>query len=167
VDKGLVLLGVITGAHGIKGEVKLRSFTADPRSIASYGPLTSQHGETLEIIRLKQANDDFICVLKNITDRTRAEALKGTELFVARGRLPAAAKNEIYHHDLIGMPVHLGDGSRLGDVAGVQNYGAGDLLEVAVLNGGETVLIPLTSAFTKVMDDRIVADLPDGFLEPE
>jgi 16S rRNA processing protein RimM len=167
VDKNLVLLGVITGAHGIKGEVKLRSFTADPKSIASYGPLTSRQGETFEIIGLKPAKDDFICTLKNVTDRTRAEALKGTELFVARGRLPAAAANEVYHHDLIGMPVHLGDGSRLGEVAGVLNFGAGDLLEVAVPDGGETVLIPLTSDFAKVMDDRIVANLPDGYLDPE
>jgi 16S rRNA processing protein RimM len=162
-----ILLGVITGAHGIKGEVKLRSFTADPKGIASYGPLQSKTGEIFEIVRLKPAKDDFICTLKSVTDRNRAEALKGTELFVARNRLPAAAENEVYHHDLLGKPVYAADGAHLGDVAGIQNFGAGDLLEIKIPNRADTILIPLTSAFAKVMDDRIVADLPDGFLDPE
>ncbi len=167
MDKDLVLLGVISGAHGIKGEVKLRSFTTDPKDIASYGPLRSATGEIFEIVRIKPAKDDFICTLKSVTDRNRAETLKGMELFVARDRLPAIADSEVYHHDLIGMPVDRSDGSRLGEVAGIQNFGAGDLLEVTVPDRVDTILIPLTSAFAKVMDDRIIADLPEGFLDPE
>ena len=86
--RDLILVGVIIGAHGIRGEVKLKSFTADPKAISTYGPLVSSKGEVFEISRLKLQVEDFICTLKNVTDRNRAETLKGTELFISRAQLP-------------------------------------------------------------------------------
>ena len=83
-----VLVGVIVGAHGIKGEVKLKSFTSEPLSIGRYGPLQSSSGQKYEITRLKAAKDDFIASLKNVNDRNEAETLKGVELFVSREKLP-------------------------------------------------------------------------------
>jgi 16S rRNA processing protein RimM len=167
VTKDLVLMGVITGAHGIKGAVKLRSFTANPRDIASYGPLQSRNGEAFEILRLKPAKDDFICTLKTVTDRNRSEALKGTELFVARERLPKPGDDEIYHHDIIGLPVHAMDGSHVGEVRGIENFGAGDLLDVAMPGRADTLLIPFAPPFAQVKDNAVVIDLPDGYLDPE
>ena len=127
-----VLVGVIVGAHGIKGEVKLKSFTSEPMSIGRYGPLQSSSGQKFEITKLKAAKDDFIASLKGVGDRNEAEALKGAELFVARQKLPKLKTNETYAHDLMGLDVVLENGSKLGKLVGMPNYGAGDLLEVAV-----------------------------------
>ena len=127
-----VLVGVIVGAHAIKGEVKLKSFTSDPLSIGRYGPLRSSLGQVFEITKLKPARDDFIASLKGVGDRNAAEALKGVELFVAREKLPKLKIQEAYAHDLMGLDVVLENGTTLGKLVGMPNYGAGDLLEVAV-----------------------------------
>ena len=147
-----VLVGVIVGAHGIKGEVKLKSFTSDPLSISRYGPLQSTSGQQFEIAKLKAAKDDFIASLKNVADRNEAETLKGVELFVARGKLPKLKTHEAYAHDLMGLDVVLENGTTLGKLVGMPNYGAGDLLEVAVDGSSETVLIPFTNAFVPQED---------------
>ena len=168
-----VLVGVIVGAHGIKGEVKLKSFTSEPSSIGRYGPLQTSLGQQFEITRLKAAKDDFIASLKGVADRNEAEALKGTELFVARKKLPKLKTHEAYAHDLMGLDVVLENGSKLGKLVGMPNYGAGDLLEVAVDGNSETVLIPFTNAFVPQEDfstGKIIVNLPDGYLdegEPE
>jgi 16S rRNA processing protein RimM len=165
-----VLVGAIVGAHGIKGEVKLKSFTSDPLSIGRYGPLQSTSGKHFEITKLKAAKDDFIASLKDVADRNEAEALKGTELFVARGKLPKLKTNETYAHDLMGLEVVLENGSKLGKLVGMPNYGAGDLLEVAVDGNSETVLIPFTNAFVPQDDfsgGKIVVVLPEGYLDAE
>jgi 16S rRNA processing protein RimM len=146
-----VLLGVITGAHGIRGEVKVKSFTDDPKSIGNYGPLQMADGRVIEILRLKQARNDLICTLKNVTDRNQAEALRGTELFVLREKLP----DDPLLADLVGKPV-THQSSVLGTISGFQNFGAGELLE---LDTG--LLIPLRFLDAATM----VADLPDGFLD--
>ncbi len=162
-----VSVGVITGAHGVRGEVKLRSFTAHPAAIANYGPLATATGERLEIVKLRPQKDGFIAVLEGVTDRDRAEALKGTELFVARERLPQPEKGEVYLRDLIGLAVVNG-GARLGEVVAVQNYGAGDLLDVKVDGRKDSVLIPFAKGFvakTDIAGGKIVVDLPDGFLD--
>ncbi len=147
----LILLGRILGAHGIRGEVKLKSFTADPKAIATYGPLQTASGQTLEITRLKPAAQDFICALKSVTDRTTAEALAGQDLFTDRSHLPA----EPLLADLIGKLV-THNSSVLGTIAGFQNFGAGELVE---LNNG--LLIPVRFIST----DAVTVDLPDGFLD--
>ena len=166
--RDFVLVGVIVGAHGIKGEVKLKSFTSDPLSIGRYGPLQSSSGKQFEISKLKAAKDDFIASFKNVNDRNEAETLRGVELFVAREKLPKLKTHEAYAHDLMGLDVVLENGSKLGKLVAMPNYGAGDLLEVAIDGKAETVLIPFTSAFVPQEDfstGRIVVNLPDGYLD--
>ncbi len=165
--RDLVSVGVIIGAHGIRGEVKLKSFTADPAGIASYGPLATGGSEQFEIVKLRPQKDGFIAILKGVTDRDRAEALKGTELFVPRERLPRAGKGEVYLRDLIGLTVVNG-GARLGEVVAVHNYGAGDLLDVKLDGRTDTVLIPFAKEFvvkTDLAGGRIAVELPEGFLD--
>jgi 16S rRNA processing protein RimM len=165
-----VLVGMIVGAHGIKGEVKLKSFTSDPSSIGRYGPLQSKPGQQFEITKLKAAKDDFIASLKNVNDRNEAETLKGVELFVAREKLPKLKTHEAYAHDLMGLDVVLENGTTLGKLIGMPNYGAGDLLEVAVDGNSETVLIPFTNAFVPQEDfstGKITVILPQGYLDAE
>jgi 16S rRNA processing protein RimM len=163
-----LLVGIVTGAHGIRGEVKLKSFTADPEAIAGYNPLETGSGKPVEIAKLRPRKDGFIAILKGVGDRNAAEALKGTELFVPRARLPETAEDEVYVHDLIGLTVLLRDGSPIGKVVNVPNYGAGDLLEVKVEGRENTVLIPFASRFLiekKFDAGKMVIELPEGFLE--
>ena len=168
IPRDQVLVGVIVGAHGIKGEVKLKSFTSDPLSIGRYGPLQSKPGQQFEIIKLKAAKDDFIASLRNVNDRNEAETLKGVELFVAREKLPKLKTHEAYAHDLMGLEVVLENGTTLGKLVAMPNYGAGDLLEVAVDGNSETVLIPFTNAFVPQEDfstGKIIVNLPEGYLD--
>ncbi|MGB8313575.1 MAG: ribosome maturation factor RimM [Aestuariivirga sp.] len=163
-----VLVGVIVGAHGIRGEVKLKSFTSDPSSVGRYGPLHSSSGQVFEIAKLKPARDHFIASLKGVADRNAAEALKGIELFVAREKLPKLKDRETYAHDLIGLDVVLENGNPLGKLVAMPNYGAGDLLEVAVDGHAETVLLPFSRAFVPGDDfstGRITVTLPEGYLD--
>ena len=161
-----VLVGAITGAHGIRGEVKLKSFTAEPAAIASYSPLETAAGDKIGIARLRPSKEGFIAILKGVTDRNAAEALRGTELFVARERLPEPEVDEVYVHDLIGLAVHLADGSLLGEIVDVADYGAGDLIDVKVEGRKDTVLIPFADQYVlETAEDRIVVDLPEGFLD--
>jgi 16S rRNA processing protein RimM len=153
----LVSVGVILGAHGIRGDVKIKSFTANPPAFASYGPLTASDGRVFEITKSKPATDHFICTLKNVTDRNQAEALKGTELLVAREKLPKLPDGEFYLSDLNGKSVEAQSQS-LGPVIGFQNYGAGDLME---LESG--MLIPVR--FIKTVDATVHVNLPEGYLE--
>ena len=164
--RDMVLVGVITGAHGIRGEVKLRSFTAEPRAIAAYSPLTTAAGASFEISRMRPQKDAFIATLKGVSDRNAAEALKATELFVPRARLPKPGADEVYVHDLIGRSVEGADASRLGEIVDVVNYGAGDLIDVRRADGAGTVLIPFARPFVVAADgDKVVVDLPDGWLD--
>ena len=166
--KEKVLVGLITGAHGIKGEVKVRSFTADPEAIAHYSPLETAAGNRITVVKLRAQKDGFIASLKGVSDRNAAEALRGTELFVPRARLPEAAGGEVYIHDLIGSPVMLKDGAKLGEIVGIENYGAGDLMEVRIEGRKDTVLIPFASSYVLEADaEKLVVDLPEGFLDEE
>jgi 16S rRNA processing protein RimM len=166
--RDMVLVGVITGAHGIRGEVKLRSFTADPGAIASYSPLETAKGAKIEIVRLRPQKDGFIAILKGVTDRNAAEGLRSTELFVPRERLPEPEDDEVYVHDLIGLRVHLADGTLLGEIVDVADYGAGDLIDVRLEGRKDTVLIPFASQYVLEADgEKLVVDLPEGFLDVE
>lgn len=163
-----VLAGVITAAHGIKGEVKLKSFTAEPEAIAAYGPLVTMQGDSLEIEKLKPQKDGFIAVLKGVRDRNRAETLKGAELFLKRAQLPAPEKNEVYLHDLIGVRVMSIAGEIFGTVIAVPNYGAGDLLEIRRDDVKETVLVPFTEIYVPKIDldkAELTLDLPETYLD--
>ena len=165
-----VLVGVIVGAHGIKGEVKLKSFTSDPASIGRYGQLQNAAGQLFEIAKLKPASDEFIATLKGVTTRNQSELLRGLELFVPRDNLPKLQGSETYAHDLLGSDVLLEDGSLLGKLIAMPNYGAGDLLEVELAGNTETVLIPFTNAFVPQTDfksGKITVILPEGYLDAE
>jgi 16S rRNA processing protein RimM len=172
-DDDKVLAGIITGAHGIKGEVKLRSFTADPQAIAAYGPLLASTGERFEIERLKPQKNGFIATLKGVGDRNKAETLKGVELFVPRPQLPELQKDEVYIHDLIGVRVVDKNGASFGTVVAMPNFGAGDLIEIRRDGTEETVLVPFAQDYVPVIDlakREMVIDLPETYLddgEPE
>ena len=165
-----VLAGVITAAHGIKGEVKLKSFTADPQAIAAYGPLLASTGERFEIQKLKAQKDGFIATLKGVGDRNRAEALKGVELFVPRRQLPELQEDEVYIHDLIGVTAVDMSGANFGTVVAVPNFGAGDLIEIRRAGLSETVLVPFARSYVPEVDlarGRIVIDLPATWLDAD
>jgi 16S rRNA processing protein RimM len=138
-----VCVGQIGAPHGLRGEVRLRSFTAEPEAIAAYGPLETEDGRTLEIESLRPAKDHFVATLSGIGDRDAAEKLASLRLYVPRERLPALVEtDEFYHADLIGLAVFNKAGEQLGTVLAIHNFGAGDLIEVRFAAGGKTELVP-------------------------
>lgn len=155
----LVLMGRIGAAHGIRGEVRILSFTANPVDIAAYGPLaTSRQGFTVTIGKVRPAGNMVIASLAGISDRTAAEKLNGVELFLPRSRLPEAdGEDDFYHADLIGLAARTPDGMQLGEVIAVPNFGAGDLLEVRRPDGN-TVFF----AFTRQIVPEV--NLGEGYL---
>jgi len=159
----LICIGAIAGAFGIQGEVRLKSFCADPAAIADYAPLTTQDGARSFTIKLtKSLNGAFAARLSGIPTREAAEALKGTQLFAPRERLPALPDDEFYHSDLVGLDVVDTGGASLGKVAVVHNHGAGDILEIRSPKGLQ--LVPFTRACVPTVDltaRRVVVDPPD------
>jgi 16S rRNA processing protein RimM len=158
-----ICVAQIGAPHGVRGEVKLWPYTADPQSVRDYGPLESEDGaRRFEIETLRTAKDHLVVRLKGVNDRDAAERLTNTKLFVSRDRLPATeADDEFYHADLVGLAVVDAGGNELGIVAALHNFGAGDLVEVKVAQGHATVLLPFTEATVPVVDiagRRIVID---------
>lgn len=148
----LVLLGQIGPAHGVRGEVMIRSFTADPIGIASYGPLTDKANQRRFVLKSVRATDKaLVARIDGVSDRNAAEALRGVELYVARSALPPADEAEYYHADLVGLNAVTVSGESYGQVVAVQNFGAGDLLEIK-RGDGETEFIPFTHAHAPVVD---------------
>jgi len=126
-----VCVGQIGAPHGVRGEVRLRSFTAEPEAIAGYGPLETEDGRILEIESLRPAKNHFVATLSGIGDRDAAERLTNLKLFVPRERLPQILEaDEFYHADLVGLAVMDRAGEKLGTVVAIHNFGAGDLIEV-------------------------------------
>lgn len=147
-----VVLATIGAAHGIRGEVRVKSYTADPASLGGYGPLFAADGRTFEIERLRPLKGDMLVVkFRGIDDRYAAEALNGIDLSVERSALPPAEANEYYHADLIGLEAVDAGGKPLGTVIAVQNFGAGDILEIAPPDGA-SLLIPFTNAMVPDID---------------
>ncbi len=152
-DERRILLGQITAAHGIRGDVIVRTYTGDPVDIASYGPLTDKAGgRPLSLSILRVSDKGVVVRVKGVTDRNGAEALRGRELYVARSKLPKANEAEYYHADLIGLRAVLDDGREFGRVIAVQNFGAGDLLEIKLSDGGDVEFIPFTNACVPEVD---------------
>lgn len=125
-----VCLGAIAGAFGVKGEVRLKSFCAEPASIADYGPLATEDGRSFTVTITRPLKGAFAARLSGVTDRDAAEALRGTRLYADRSRLPPPGEDEFYHADLIGLVVLDTGGATLGRVKAIHDHGAGDLLEV-------------------------------------
>jgi 16S rRNA processing protein RimM len=152
--KGAVLLGRLGAAHGVRGEIRLQSFTADPAAISTYGPLFDASGaRRVAIVTLRPIGKDmFVARLEGIGDRSAAEALTGVELFLPREALPAPEEDEFYLADLEGLRAETREGALLGRVIGVRNFGAGDILEIRPPEGGETLLFPFTKAVVPIVD---------------
>lgn len=160
-----IVVGRIGAAHGIKGEVRVKSFTASPLDLADYSPLEAADGRrfVIKAARSAGASPDMLVVrFQGIDDRNAAETLNGLELTVPRERLPEPEADEFYHADLIGLDAVTPDGALLGTVVAVPNYGAGDLLEIA-RSKGPTLLVPFTRAAVPAIDlaaKRVTVDPP-------
>lgn len=167
-SRNQVLLGEIGAAQGLKGEVRLRSYTAEPAAIGRYGALYDEHGRAIEIESLRVTPKALIARIKGVTTREAAEALNRTKLYVDRARLPAREEEEWYHADLVGLEAVDRGGERIGVVVAVHNFGAGDLIEVKPDKGGATVLVPFTRDAVPEVDvegGRLVLAPPEGLLE--
>ena len=153
-DAGRILVGTIGAAQGIKGEVRIKSYTGEPTAIGGYGVLFTEDGRrSFKILGLRPIKDDMVVArLEGVGDRDAAAALTGTKLYVARANLPPPDEDEFYQVDLIGLEAQTPDGQALGRVAGIDNYGAGDLLDIVPAAGGATLLVPFTKAFVPVID---------------
>jgi 16S rRNA processing protein RimM len=166
----MILMGAIAGVHGVKGEVKVKSFTGDPLAITAYGPLYDDAGKRFELVLISKAAKDSVVIAKiaGIADRNAAEALKGRRLYAPRQALPAiAAPDEFYAADLIGLAVEDKTGRSFGTVADLLDHGAGPIL--AIGGGVEGAFdLPFADRFVPVVDlaaGRIVVDLPEDFFE--
>ena len=127
----LVLLGAVSGVRGLRGDVRIKSFTADPKDLAAYGPLWDADGKIAYSVKvLGQAKGQIIARIKGVGDRTAAEKLKGLQLFIRRSALPAPDDDEFYYMDLVGLTARTIQGETLGTVSAVENHGAGDVLEI-------------------------------------
>jgi 16S rRNA processing protein RimM len=159
-----ILLGHIAGAHGIRGEVLIKTYTEAPENVGAYGPLSDESGAcTFKLKSARATPKGVVARLQGVDDRNAAEALKGIALYIARDRLPAAADGEFYHADLIGLAAVDGDGKPLGEIVAVQNYGAGDLLEIRLAGASRTELVPFTDTVVPevyIAARRVVVILP-------
>jgi 16S rRNA processing protein RimM len=166
------LLGRIVGAHGIKGDVVVHSFAAVPEDIAAYGPLTDKAGTRsfkLRVLRLTPKGA-LIVRIAGVSERNAAEALKGVELHVAREMLPDPEADEFYHADLVGLQAVAPDGAAIGEVVAVQNYGAGDLLDIRIPGRRETELVPFSDKFVPEVDvaaGKVVVVMPTAAPDDE
>ncbi|HEY1780917.1 MAG TPA: ribosome maturation factor RimM [Roseiarcus sp.] len=161
----LILLGVFGAAQGVRGEVRVKSLTADPGAIGAYGPLTDKaRARTFVFESLRTLKDDMLVArLAGVSTRTAAEVLKGAEIFARRDQLPAPSHDEFYYDDLVGLEAVDAAGAPVGRVVSLMNYGAGDVLEIAPAQGGETFLLPFTKRVAPRIDfeaGRIVIDPP-------
>lgn len=161
--KDLVCVGAIAGSFGVKGEVRLKSFCAEPAAISIYAPLSDESGNSYDVKITRTIKNGLAARLSGVSSKESADALKGTRLFAPRDRLPELDDDEFYHADLLGMAVLDTGGTKLGSVKAVLNHGAGDLLEVNTGQG--VVLLPFSLAVVPTVDlagRRIVVDPPDG-----
>ena len=163
-----VCVGIVTGAHGVRGDLRVKSFTADPQDIARYGPLEDESGERRYALRLTgSAKGALIAHLSGIDDRDRAEGLRGLRLYLPRAALPPTAEEEYYHADLIGLEAELVDGTPVGQVRAVHDFGAGDTLEIERALS-PPVMVPFTRAIVPIVDlaaGRLVLDPPPGLID--
>ena len=162
----LICVGALAGSFGVRGEVRLKSFCADPQEIEDYSPLLGEDGQTSYSLAITRAvKNGFAARIVGVDTKEEADALKGVQLFAPRARLPSLPDDEFYHADLIGLEVVDTGGASLGRVKAVQNYGADDLLEIHSPGLSATVLLPFTKAAVPTVDltqGRIIADPPEG-----
>jgi 16S rRNA processing protein RimM len=154
----------IGAAHGVRGAVKLWTFTEDPFAVKAYGPLSTKDGARhFEVTSAREAKDHLVATFEGVTTRDEAERLNGIELYVPREKLPATEDDEYYHADLIGLAAVTTADEPLGRVVAIHNFGAGDIIEIAPPSG-TTVLLPFTNAVVPTVDiagGRVVIELPE------
>jgi len=151
-ERHRVCVARVGAPHGVRGEVKLWSFTADPAAVKTYGPFETEDGRAVEIDALRPAGDCFVARLKGVADRDAAAMLRNKDLYVPRERLPAPEDDEFYLADLVGLAVMDRDGKKLGTVMAVHDFGAGPVLEFRPDAGGDTVMLPFTEQIVPVVD---------------
>lgn len=165
-----IQLAVIGAAHGLKGEVRVKSFTADPLALREYRPLTDGDGRVYEITAIRRQGDMLVVRFEGIADRDAAEAVKGKALFVGRAALPGQAdEDEFYHADLIGLCAEDADGAAWGRIIAIHDFGGGDILELALPPGG-SAMIPFTKDAVPLVDiaaGRVVVNPGLAGLLPE
>jgi len=153
----------IGAAHGVRGEVRLWTFTEDPLAVLHYGPLTTKDdSRSFEVAKAREAKDHLVATIKGVTDRNAAERLNGLELYVPRDRLPETDDDEYYHADLIGLAAETTAGEPLGRVVAIHNFGAGDIIEIAPPSGS-TIMLPFSNAVVPTVDiagRRVLIELP-------
>lgn len=161
---GKVCVGAVAGAFGVKGEVRLKSFCAEPEAITDYQPLTDAKGREYGLVIDRPIKGGYAARLTGVKTREDAEAMRGVRLFAPRWKLPTLPSDEFYHADLIGMAVADAGGRKLGRVKAVHDFGAGDMLEITAPDG-KSALLPFTREAVPIVDlaaARIVADPPEG-----
>jgi 16S rRNA processing protein RimM len=160
---GQICIARIGAAHGVRGAVKLWTFTEDPLAVKAYGPLVTKDGaRSFEIATAREANGHLVATLKGIATREDAERLNGLELYIAREKLPVTDDDEYYHADLIGLSAVNAANESLGRVIAIHNFGAGDIIEIAPPDG-PTILLPFTNAVVPTVDlaaGHVVIELP-------
>lgn len=164
-DKNLICVGAITGAFGVRGEVRLKSFCADPAAIADYSPLSTEDGTSYDIELTRNVKGGFAAKITGVTNKEDADALRGTRLYTARDNLPSLPDDEYYHSDLIGLTVLDTGGGNCGKVSAVHDHGAGDIVEINLLQGGDVALLPFTRTYVPTVDlvkGCIIVDPPEG-----
>ncbi len=165
-----VLLGVVAAAHGVRGELRIRSLCAEPVDIGSYGPLSDEKGMRTFTVRPTgtSTKGDVIARIDGIADRTAAESLRGLRLYAARSQLPPPEPGEWYEDDLIGLAAHGSDGRAWGTVLAVHDFGAGTVLELSGGGHGRSFMVPFTPQAVPAVDvegGTVTVDPPDGLLE--
>jgi 16S rRNA processing protein RimM len=167
----LILMGVFGAPQGVGGEIRVKSLTKEPSAIGGYGPLTDKgRARAFAFETLRPLKDDMLIArVAGVSSREAAEALKGVEIFARRDQLPPPNEDEFYYDDLVGLEALDAAGTRIGRVVSLMNYGAGDVLEIAPAQGGETLLLPFTKRVAPRVDfdaGRIVIEQP-GEVEDE
>lgn len=164
-----IIVGAISGAFGVQGEARIKSFCAQPEDLFTYNPLSSEDGTRHFVIGVTRSiKNGFAARIDGVNTKEEADALKGVTLFAERDQLPSLPDDEFYHADLIGLEMRDTGGALIGTVQNVLNHGAGDILEVASATSAGTVLLPFTRANVPTVDltsGRIVADPPEGLFD--
>jgi len=161
-----IIVGSIGGAFGVHGEIRLKSYCAEPEAIADYTPLYTDDGRSFaQLVVTGSLKGGFTARLDGVISKEDADALRNTKLYADRSQMPTLPDDEYYYTDLIGLDVLDTGGEKLGTVKNVMDHGAGDLLEIQTSNSAETVLLPFTQAAVPTVDlkaERIIADPPEG-----
>ncbi len=167
----LICLGAFAGAHGVRGEVRVKTFTQDPMDLAAYGPVQTEDGaQHFEITAIKPDKLGARVRLAGITTREQAQSLKGTRIYIARTALPASDDDDdFYHADLLGLVALDAQGNAWGRVIGVHNFGAEDLLEIQPDDKSDTQFIPFTKEYVPEirLDKNALTALPVHMVAPE